>query len=75
MTGKELLTQVNRKLERLLSILDQEGGEDEAVYQFCIRQADKGNWKPLNAYLRRSAAHRGEAAASKAQRGAASGNG
>ena len=47
----QLLTEVNRKLDRLLAILDgPEEGENEALFIHCIKENLKGNRAPLEAY-------------------------
>jgi hypothetical protein len=49
----QLLHEVNKKLDRLLAILDgSEEGENEALFLYCIRENLKGNRKPLDMYGR-----------------------
>ena len=51
MTTLELLTEVNRKLDRLLALLDGPNHKD-IEYQEALRQMAAGNRKLMDDYLR-----------------------
>jgi len=57
MTTLELLTEVNRKLDRLLALLDGPNHKD-IEYQEALRQMAAGNRKLMDDYLRRGGMQR-----------------
>jgi hypothetical protein len=51
---EKLLIDLNRKLDRLLTILDgPEEGCNESLFLHCIRESVNGNGEPLEAYMKR----------------------
>ncbi len=51
--NEKILNEVSHKLDRLLAILDPGKPEDEALYMHCVREAARGNRKPMDVFLRR----------------------
>jgi hypothetical protein len=51
--NEPLLIELNQKLDRLLAVLDPKPDRD-ALYRFCVAEAARGNFKPIEQYMKRA---------------------